>query len=119
MTNTILEPGTYDPDEIIQSVSKGFYAKVISNGQVDISGGDFMFFVEEGYLIEDGKLTTPVRGATLIGNGPDTLSKVEMLGTDFALAPASFVCGKSGQMVPVGIGMPTMKVSNMTVGGTT
>jgi len=118
MTNTILEPGSHDPDEIIQSVSKGFYAKVISNGQVDISGGDFMFFVEEGYLIENGKLTTPVRGATLIGNGPDTLSKVEMLGTDFALAPASFVCGKSGQMVPVGIGMPTMKVSNMTVGGT-
>ncbi|MBN2384831.1 TldD/PmbA family protein [bacterium] len=118
MTNTMMLPGQYPPEEIISSVKKGFYAKAISNGQVNTSSGDFMFFVDEAYLIEDGKLTQPVKGASLIGNGPQILSRITMVGNDFAMGPSSFMCGKEGQMVNVGFGMPTVKVSEITVGGT-
>lgn len=118
MTNTIMSPGKYEAEEIIKSVKNGLFAKVITNGQVNISSGDFMFFVDEAYLIEDGKITDQVKGASLIGNGPDVLSKISMVGKDFAMAPSFFTCGKAGQSVGVGFGMPTVKVSEITVGGT-
>ena len=118
MTNTIMGNGDYEKDEIISSVEKGFYAKAMTNGQVDISSGDFMFYVDEGYMIENGKITNPVKGATLIGNGPEVLSRISMVGNDFSLAPCYFTCGKAGQSVPVGFGMPTVKIKELTVGGT-
>lgn len=115
MTNTYIGNGTTPPEEIIASISKGFYAAKLGGGQVDITSGNFVFTVTEGYLIENGKITRPVRGATLIGNGPDILTKVEMVGNDLKVISGG-TCGK-GQWVPVGDGMPTIKISKMTVGG--
>ncbi|MCS6775454.1 MAG: TldD/PmbA family protein [Chloroherpetonaceae bacterium] len=118
MTNTFLEPGEYTPDEIIGSVTRGFYAKNFSGGQVDISNGNYVFNVTEGYLIEHGKIGRPVRNATLIGNGPNDLTRVVKVGCNWAIDPGIGTCGKDGQAVPVGVGMPMILVSEMTVGGT-
>jgi len=118
MTNTYLLAGQDDPDDIIRSVKNGLYAVNFGGGQVDITSGKFTFAASEAYLIEDGKVTRPVKGATLIGNGPDVLSKVSMLGHDLALDRGVGTCGKEGQSVPVGVGQPTLKVDELTVGGT-
>lgn len=118
MTNTFLSPGQDDPEDIIRSVKRGVYAKHFSGGQVNISNGDFVFSLTESYLIEDGRLTAPLKGVNLIGNGPDVLRKVTMLGHDFRLSDGTWTCGKDGQSVPVGIGTPTLKISEITVGGT-
>jgi TldD protein len=118
MTNTYMLPGQHDPEEIIRSVKKGLYAKNFGGGQVDITSGKFVFSTSEAYLIEDGKITRPVKGATLIGNGPDVLTKVSMVGTDLALDSGVGTCGKEGQSVPVGVGQPTLKIDGLTVGGT-
>ncbi len=118
MTNTYLLPGKSKPEEIIASVKKGLYAVNFGGGQVDITSGKFVFSACEAYLIEDGKITKPVKGATLIGNGPEVLSKVSMVGDDLQLDSGIGICGKDGQSVPVGVGQPTLKVDSMTVGGT-
>ena len=118
MTNTYMLAGQHDPKEIIASVKKGLYAVNFSGGQVDITSGKFVFTSSEAYLIEDGKVTTPVKGATLIGNGPDVLTRVKMLGNDLELDTGVGVCGKNGQGVPVGVGQPTMLIDALTVGGT-
>jgi TldD protein len=118
MTNTFLEPGEHTPDEILKSVSRGFYARNFGGGQVDISNGSYVFSVTEGYLIENGKIGRPVKNATLIGNGPADLAKVTMVGNNWALDPGLGRCGKNGQWVAVGVGMPMILVSEMTVGGT-
>lgn len=118
MTNTYMLPGPHDPEEIIKSVKKGLYASNFGGGQVDITSGKFVFSASEAYLIEDGKLTAPVKGATLIGNGPDVLTRVSMVGTDLELDQGVGVCGKEGQSVPVGVGQPTLRVDGLTVGGT-
>jgi TldD protein len=118
MTNTFIRPGPHDPDEIVKSVKRGVYAARFGGGQVEIGKGDFMFVTTEAYLIEDGKITTPLRDVTLIGNGPEVMSRVVMLGNDAKLSDQTWVCGKDGQSVPVGVGMPTVKISSMTVGGT-
>jgi TldD protein len=118
MTNTMLLAGADDPADIIGSVSRGLYAKRFSGGQVNISNGDFVFALTESYLIEDGKLTTPLRGVNLIGNGPEVLRNVSMVGSDFELSDGTWTCGKDGQSVPVGIGTPTVKIKEITVGGT-
>ncbi len=118
MTNTIMLNGQEDPAEIIASVSNGLYAVQFGGGQVDITSGKFVFTCTEAYLIEDGKVCAPVKGATLIGNGPDVLTKVAMIGNDMALDPGIGTCGKNGQGVPVGVGQPTMRVDGLTVGGT-
>lgn len=118
MTNTYLCPGDADPDEIIRSVKRGVYAKRFGGGQVDITKGDFVFGVNEGYLIEDGHITAPLRNVTLIGNGPDVMTKVVMVGNDLAHSDGMWTCGKLGQSVPVGVGTPTVKISDITVGGT-
>lgn len=118
MTNTYMLPGQHDPEEIIKSVKKGLYAKNFAGGQVDITSGKFVFSASEAYLIENGKITRPVKGATLIGNGPDVLTKVSMVGTDLALDSGVGTCGKDGQSVPVGVGQPTLKIDGLTVGGT-
>jgi TldD protein len=118
MTNTYMLPGESDPDEIIRAVDRGLYCLSYSGGQVNISNGDFVFSVTEAYLIEGGKVTAPVKGVTLIGNGPDTLSRVTMMGADYQLSDGRWTCGKDGQSVPVGVGMPTVLVSGITVGGT-
>ena len=118
MTNTFLEAGEHTPDEIIGSVSNGLYAKNFSGGQVDISNGNYVFNVTEGYLIENGKIGRPVKNATLIGNGPADLAKVSMVGNNWALDPGLGMCGKDGQSIPVGVGMPMILISEMTVGGT-
>jgi TldD protein len=118
MTNTVMLNGGHAPEEIIRSVKRGLYAVNFGGGQVDITSGKFVFSASEAYLIEDGKLGAPVKGATLIGNGPDSLTKVAMLGNDMALDPGVGTCGKSGQGVPVGVGQPTLKLSGLTVGGT-
>jgi TldD protein len=118
MTNTYLRPGPHDPEEILRSVRRGVYAKRFSGGQVNISNGDFVFSLTESYLIEDGKLTAPLKGVNLIGNGPDVLNKVTMLGSDFQLSDGIWTCGKDGQSVPVGVGTPTVKIAAITVGGT-
>jgi len=118
MTNTFMENGSLDPAEIIQSVKKGLYAPGFGGGQVDITNGKFVFDASEAYLIEDGKIGAPVKGATLIGNGPDILTKVSMVGSDLALDPGIGTCGKAGQGVPVGLGQPTLKIDSITVGGT-
>jgi TldD protein len=117
MTNTYMRAGEYDPAEIISSVKKGIYAKRFSGGYVDINKGDFTFTVLESYLIEDGKLTTPLKGVTLIGNGPDIMTKITMVGNDLRFSEGGWICGKLGQLVPVGIGIPTCKISQITVGG--
>ncbi|HMS41639.1 MAG TPA: metallopeptidase TldD-related protein, partial [Pyrinomonadaceae bacterium] len=118
MTNTYLRNGKYSADEILKSVKKGIYAKGFTGGNVDITKGDFTFSCSEAYLIEDGKITAPVKGATLVGNGPDVMTKVSMVGNDLAFTDGGWTCGKNGQMVPVGMGTPTVKVAEITVGGT-
>lgn len=118
MTNTYMLAGQHNPEEIIASVSKGLYARNFSGGQVDITSGKFVFSASEAYLIENGKITRPVKGATLIGNGPDVLTKVSMVGNDLALDSGVGTCGKEGQSVPVGVGQPTLKINGLTVGGT-
>ncbi len=118
MTNTYMLAGEYEPDEIIASVKKGIYAPNFGGGQVDITSGKFVFSASEAYLIEDGKITTPIKGATLIGNGPEAMQQVSMVGNDLALDAGVGVCGKQGQSVPVGVGQPTLKLDAMTVGGT-
>jgi TldD protein len=118
MTNTYMLAGKHDPEEIIKSVKKGLYAKNFAGGQVDITSGKFVFSASEAYLIENGKITRPVKGATLIGNGPDVLTKVSMVGTDLELDSGVGTCGKDGQSVPVGVGQPTLKIDGLTVGGT-
>jgi TldD protein len=118
MTNTYMLAGRHDPQEIIASVGKGLYAVSFGGGQVDITNGKFVFSASEAYLIEDGKVTRPVKGATLIGNGPDVLTRVTMIGNDLALDPGIGTCGKDGQSVPVGVGQPTLRVDGLTVGGT-
>jgi len=118
MTNTLMLAGNHDPAEIIGSVKRGLYAANFGGGQVDITSGKFVFSAAEAWMIEDGKLTYPVKGATLIGNGPDALTKVSMIGNDLALDPGIGTCGKDGQSVPVGVGQPTLKIDGLTVGGT-
>ncbi|MDY0067380.1 MAG: metalloprotease TldD [Steroidobacteraceae bacterium] len=118
MTNTYMLAGRYSPEEIIGSVKKGLYCKNFGGGQVDITSGKFVFSASEAYLIEDGKVTRPVRGATLIGNGPDVLRRVSMVGADLKLDEGVGTCGKEGQDVPVGVGQPTLRVDGLTVGGT-
>jgi TldD protein len=118
MTNTLMLAGPHEPEEIIGSVKRGVYARRFSGGQVNISNGDFVFSLTEGYLIEDGKLTAPLKGVNLIGNGPDVLGKVTMVGRDFQLSDGIWTCGKDGQSVPVGVGTPTTKIAAITVGGT-
>jgi len=118
MTNTYMLAGGYAPEEIVASVDKGLYAANFGGGQVDITSGKFVFSASEAYLIEKGKVTRPVKGATLIGNGPDVLTRVSMVGTDLALDTGVGVCGKEGQSVPVGVGQPTLRIDGLTVGGT-
>ena len=118
MTNTYMLPGTRDPAEIIASVQRGLYAVNFGGGQVDITNGKFTFSASEAYLIEDGRITAPVKGATLIGNGPEAMARVSMVGNDLKLDTGVGVCGKDGQSVPVGVGQPTLKIDSMTVGGT-
>jgi TldD protein len=118
MTNTYMLPGERDPGEIIASVKKGLYAVNFGGGQVDITNGKFTFSASEAYLIEDGKVTRPVKGATLVGSGPEVLKRVSMIGNDLKLDEGVGVCGKDGQSVPVGVGQPTLKIDRMTVGGT-
>ncbi len=119
MTNTFMLPGEDDPEDIVRSVSKGLYCANFGGGQVDITSGKFVFSASESYLIEDGKITRPVRGATLVGNGPDVLTKVSRVGHDLKLDHGLGICGKEGQSVPVGVGIPTIKIDQLTVGGTT
>lgn len=118
MTNTYMLAGESDPEEIIRSVKKGIYCAAFSGGQVNISNGDFVFSVTEGYLIENGRITAPIRNVNLIGNGPDVLTKVTAVGHDLKLSDGRWTCGKDGQQVPVGVGIPTVLVSGITVGGT-
>jgi TldD protein len=118
MTNTYMLAGNDDPAEIIRSVPKGLYATNFGGGQVDITNGKFVFSAAEAYMIEDGKVTYPVKGATLIGNGPDALTRVSMIGNDLALDTGIGTCGKEGQSVPVGVGQPTLRIDGLTVGGT-
>jgi TldD protein len=118
MTNTFMLAGESDPQDIIRSVKKGLYAVSFGGGQVDITNGKFVFSASEAYLIEDGQVTKPVKGATLIGNGPEVLTKVSMVGYDLKLDEGIGTCGKDGQSVPVGVGLPTIRVDAMTVGGT-
>ena len=118
MTNTYMRPGPHEREEIIRSVKKGLYAVNFGGGQVDITSGKFVFSASEAYLIENGKITVPVKGATLIGNGPDVLTRVSMVGNDLELDQGVGVCGKDGQSVPVGVGQPTLRVDALTVGGT-
>jgi len=118
MTNTVMLSGNHAPEEMIRSVKRGLYAVNFGGGQVDITSGKFVFSASEAYLIEDGKVGAAVKGATLIGNGPEALTRVEMVGNDSALDPGIGTCGKNGQGVPVGVGQPTLKLSGLTVGGT-
>jgi TldD protein len=118
MTNTYMRPGPHEHEEIIRSVDKGLYAANFGGGQVDITSGKFVFSASEAYLIENGRITRPVKGATLIGNGPDVLTRVSMVGNDLALDQGVGVCGKDGQSVPVGVGQPTLRIDGLTVGGT-
>jgi TldD protein len=118
MTNTYMLNGDKDPKEIIKSVKKGLYAVNFGGGQVDITNGKFVFSASEAFMIENGKVTYPVKGATLIGNGPDVLTRVSMIGNDLALDSGVGTCGKEGQSVPVGVGQPTLRIDGLTVGGT-
>ncbi|MBA2653097.1 MAG: metalloprotease TldD [Tatlockia sp.] len=118
MTNTYMLAGQYSPEEIIRSVKRGLYAVNFGGGQVDITSGQFVFSASEAYLIEDGKVTRPVKGATLIGNGPEVMKKISMIGNDLSLDKGIGVCGKEGQSVPVGVGQPTLKIDALTIGGT-
>jgi TldD protein len=118
MTNTYMRAGSRAPEEIIASVDKGLYAVNFGGGQVDITSGKFVFSASEAYLIENGKVGPPVKGATLIGNGPDVLTRVSMVGNDLKLDSGVGTCGKEGQSVPVGVGQPTLRIDALTVGGT-
>jgi len=118
MTNTYMMPGPHAPEEIIRSVQKGIYAVNFGGGQVDITSGKFVFSASEAYLIENGRLGAPIKGATLIGNGPDVLTRVAMVGSDLKLDDGVGTCGKEGQSVPVGVGQPTLRIDGLTVGGT-
>jgi TldD protein len=118
MTNTYMLAGTHEPEEILRSVKRGLYAANIGGGQVDITSGKFVFTASEAYLIEDGRIGPAVKGATLIGNGPDALTKITMIGNDLKLDDGIGVCGKDGQGVPVGVGQPTLRMDGLTVGGT-
>ncbi len=118
MTNTIMLGGAHKPEEILRSVKRGLYAVNFGGGQVDITSGKFVFSASEAYVIEDGRIGAPVKGATLIGNGPDALTRVTMVGDDSAMDPGIGTCGKNGQGVPVGVGQPTLKMMGLTVGGT-
>jgi TldD protein len=118
MTNTFMLAGQDDPEEIVRSVQNGLYAVSFGGGQVDITNGKFVFSASEAYLIETGRVTRPVKGATLIGNGPDALTRVSRVGHDLALDEGVGTCGKDGQSVPVGVGLPTIRLDEMTVGGT-
>jgi len=118
MTNTYMLAGKHDPQEIIASVERGLYAVNFGGGQVDITNGKFVFSASEAYLIENGRITRPVKGATLIGSGPEVLTRVSMVGNDLKLDEGVGVCGKEGQSVPVGVGQPTLRIESMTVGGT-
>jgi TldD protein len=118
MTNTLMLNGDKNPHEIISSVKNGLYAVNFGGGQVDITSGKFVFSAAEAYMIEDGKITYPVKGATLIGNGPDALTRVSMIGNDMEMDSGVGTCGKEGQSVPVGVGQPTLRIDGLTVGGT-
>src|SRR6185503_6971548 len=118
MTNTILLAGPHDPEEIVKSVKRGVFARKFGGGQVNISNGDFVFSLTESYLIEDGKITAPLKGVNLIGNGPDVLRRVDMLASDVEISDGIWTCGKEGQSVPVGVGCPTTRIARITVGGT-
>jgi len=118
MTNTYMLAGNHAPEEIISSVARGIYAKQFGGGQVDITNGKFVFSASQAWLIENGKLTRPIKGATLIGNGPDVLTRVAMVGNDMQLDSGIGTCGKDGQSVPVGVGQPTIRIDDLTVGGT-
>jgi TldD protein len=118
MTNTYMLSGDKDPEEILKSVKKGIYAVNFSGGQVDITNGKFVFSASQAYMIEDGRISHPVKGATLIGNGPQVLNHVSMIGNDMRLDSGIGTCGKEGQSVPVGVGQPTLRIDELTVGGT-
>jgi TldD protein len=118
MTNTYMLAGSHDPREILASVKKGIYAVNFGGGQVDITNGKFVFSMSEAFMIENGKVTYPLKGATLIGNGPDALTRVKMIGNDLQLDTGVGTCGKDGQSVPVGVGQPTLRIDGLTVGGT-
>ena len=118
MTNTYMLAGESDPEEIISSVDKGLYAVNFGGGQVDITSGRFVFSLSEAYLIEKGKITAPVKGATLIGSGPEVMGRISMVGNNLELDQGVGVCGKEGQSIPVGVGQPSLKIDDITVGGT-
>ncbi len=118
MTNTVMLGGGHHPEEILRSVKRGIYGVNFGGGQVDITSGKFVFSMSEAYLVEDGKIGAPVKGAMLIGNGPEALTRVSMIGNDMALDPGIGTCGKQGQGVPVGVGQPTLKMTGLTIGGT-
>jgi TldD protein len=118
MTNTFMLAGESAPEDILRSVDRGLYAVSFGGGQVDITSGKFVFSASEAYLIENGAITRPVKGASLIGNGPDVLTRISMVGHDLSLDEGIGTCGKSGQSVPVGVGLPTVKIDALTVGGT-
>ncbi len=118
MTNTYMMPGKMDPAEILASIDRGIYAVNFGGGQVDITNGKFVFSMSEAYWVENGRIQYPIKGATLIGNGPDALTRVSMIGNDLALDSGVGTCGKEGQSVPVGVGQPTLRIDGLTVGGT-
>jgi TldD protein len=118
MTNTFMLAGEEDPEDILRSVTRGLYAVTFGGGQVDITSGKFVFSASEAYLIEDGRVGAPVKGATLIGSGPEALTRVSRVGRDLKLDEGVGTCGKDGQSVPVGVGLPTIRIDEMTVGGT-
>ena len=118
MTNTYMLAGDADPASLVADLKDGIYAVGFGGGQVDITSGKFVFSASEAYLIEDGKIGAPVKGATIIGNGPDVLTRVKMIGNDMKLDPGVGTCGKDGQGVPVGVGQPTLMIENLTIGGT-
>jgi TldD protein len=118
MTNTYMLPGEHTPEEIIATVERGIYAPNFGGGQVDITSGKFVFSASEAYMIENGKITHPVKGATLIGSGIEAMQQVSMVGNDLSIDRGVGVCGKAGQSVPVGVGQPTLKLDSLTVGGT-
>jgi len=118
MTNTFLVAGDDAPEDVLGSVDRGLYAAYFGGGQVDITSGKFVFSAAEAYLIENGRVTQPVKGATLIGNGPEALKRVTRVGSDLQLDEGIGTCGKDGQSVPVGVGLPTIRIDGLTVGGT-
>jgi TldD protein len=118
MTNTFMLAGQHDPQEIIGSVDRGLYAVNFGGGQVDIVSGKFVFSCTEAYMIENGRVSAPVKGATLIGSGSEALKRIGMIGNDLELDPGIGTCGKDGQSVPVGVGQPTLRIDSLTIGGT-